>query len=260
MAVIDSEGRLFGRLNLVDGLLVVLLLVAIPIGYGAHLMFRDPPARLLSVTQTLATQGTAAQVAISGENLRPYMRVSFGTTQAATFLYFGPTSAAVPLPALPPGSYDVVLFDYMREVARLPGAITITGPAQPPTAQVLVSGAFTALAPGAEADLTTGAAYPGLDGMVISILSAGPVRAGVGRLKVSDTQTLAVPMPDQKEVDATLLLTCQTRLDENKMLRCWAGTTFLAPGIHLTLQGPKGTLIYRVERIEQVPAATEAAK
>ncbi len=261
MSVIDTEGRLFGRFNLVDAVLVVLLVAAIPAGYGAYLMFRDPPARLVAVMPTLLTQAPVMQVEIRGANLRPYMRVSFGTTQAPSFLFYGPTSAFVPLPPLAPGTYDVVLFDYMREVARLPNALTIAGAVPPATVQLQVTGAFSGIKPGAKAELFKGLVMLGPEGLIATIQSAEPLRQGEGLLYVSAEQTIRVPMPDEREVPATLLLTCQTRVDDGKLLRCWAGGRFLAPAIHIPLSGSTGDFLFRVEQIAPPPApAAEGAK
>ena len=46
------------------------------------------------------------------------MRVSFNTIQGRTFLIGSTKFAAIDLPDLAPGTYDVVLFDYMQEVDR----------------------------------------------------------------------------------------------------------------------------------------------
>lgn len=260
MPVIDAQGRVFGRFNLVDTLVVVLLVAAIPAGYGAHLLFRDPPAQLSGISPAVVTQSPVMQVSISGENLRPYMRVSFGNVQAPTFLFYGPTSAFVPLPALAPGTYDVVLFDYMREVARLPNALTIVGALRPPSVKLHVSGAFTGLAPGAEAGIAKFQDYTGMDGVLASVLSTGPARVSTGRVHVSDALTVNVPVPEQREVPATLTLTCPVRLDPAKLLRCWTGEAFIAPDVHVTLTGPHGDVLFRVEQIEVSPSPPEGGK
>ena len=42
MTVLDDRGRLGGRLNIVDAVIAILLLVLIPVAYGAFLLFRSP--------------------------------------------------------------------------------------------------------------------------------------------------------------------------------------------------------------------------
>ena len=49
MAIVDQQGRLFGRLNLLDAAFVLLLFALIPLGYASWIVFRTPPAVLTSV-------------------------------------------------------------------------------------------------------------------------------------------------------------------------------------------------------------------
>ena len=46
MPVIDERGRVFGRLNLVDAAIVVLVLVLVPAAYGAYVLFKEPAPKL----------------------------------------------------------------------------------------------------------------------------------------------------------------------------------------------------------------------
>jgi len=124
MPIIDERGRVFGRLNLVDAAVGLLLLALLPAAYGSYLLFKAPPPRLTSVIPSSLRPGPGVQIEVRGENFRPYMRVSFNDVQGRSFLFYNPVSAFVQLPDLPPGKYDVVLYDYMQEVSRLPGAFT----------------------------------------------------------------------------------------------------------------------------------------
>src|SRR3954465_12181904 len=81
MSIIDERGRLFGRLNVVDAAVVLLLIAIVPVGYGAYLLFRAPVPRLTDLAPNTFAQGPNLQTAVHGENLRPYMRVSFGDKQ-----------------------------------------------------------------------------------------------------------------------------------------------------------------------------------
>ena len=42
MALIDEQGRLFGKVNLIDALVALVALLLIPLAYGAFLLFRAP--------------------------------------------------------------------------------------------------------------------------------------------------------------------------------------------------------------------------
>ena len=48
MAILDERGRLFGKINLIDLALILLVVVTIPLGYAAYLLFRTPPPRITS--------------------------------------------------------------------------------------------------------------------------------------------------------------------------------------------------------------------
>ena len=49
MQVIDEEGRIFGKFNLVDVVIGVVLLGVIPIVYGAFVLFRTPDPVIQSI-------------------------------------------------------------------------------------------------------------------------------------------------------------------------------------------------------------------
>ena len=87
------------------------------------------------------------------QNLRPYMRVSLDKYQGQSFLFRDATEAEVEIRDVPPGVYDVVLFDYSQERARLPKAFRID-PSPLPDAKVVVVGTFGNLPPGQAARIT----------------------------------------------------------------------------------------------------------
>ena len=86
MTVVDDRPKTLIKLNAIDAAVLLVLVVMIPITYAAYLLFRTPPARLLSVTPTEIIQGTTPRLLITGANLRPFMRVSLNDTQAKNFM------------------------------------------------------------------------------------------------------------------------------------------------------------------------------
>ena len=82
MALIDTQGRVFGRFNLIDLLLVAVLIGLLPAAYAARVLFRDPPATLRSISPAALSQGDDKLIELSGTNFRPFMRVSVGPAQA----------------------------------------------------------------------------------------------------------------------------------------------------------------------------------
>lgn len=258
MSVIDEQGRVFGRFNLVDSLLVLMLLGAMPAAYAAHRLFRDPRPQLTRVWPEAVEQGSGRLIEIQGEHLRPYMRVSFGDQQAASFQFYGPSQAFVPAPPLEPGTYDVVLYDYMREVARRPKAFTVSGPMRPPSIRLRVRGAFIGQTEQTIGALGVGQPWNATEGVIGYIETRDAARASVARVRVSEATTVTVPMPGQLELPATVIVTCPTQVGPGGVLRCaTAGTTF-APDMHLSFQGPAGLLLFRIDQIEGL--APEAKK
>ena len=46
MSLVDDRGRVGGSINLIDAIVVVLIVVLVPLAYGAYLLFRTPAAKL----------------------------------------------------------------------------------------------------------------------------------------------------------------------------------------------------------------------
>ena len=145
MTLVDDRGRVFGRFNPVDVFVFALVVVMIPVAYGAYALFRTPPAKLGGIEPKQFTMGPNLRVRVTGTNLRPFMRVSFGTVQGRTFMIGSTATADVDLPDLEPGTYDVVLYDYAQEVDRLPKTLTILPRVAAPTATLSVGGRFVGL-------------------------------------------------------------------------------------------------------------------
>src|ERR1044071_1269198 len=104
MAVVDERGRLGGKVNLIDAVIAVVILGLIPLAFGAYLLFRAPTPKLLSITPSTLYQGQNLRVTITGENLRPYLRVTFDGIQGLSFLIGNTTFALVDLPDLKAGT------------------------------------------------------------------------------------------------------------------------------------------------------------
>ena len=125
MPLIDERGRLWGKVNLIDGLVALFVLILIPLAYGAFLLFRAPLPKIVSIepAQVVARQPVTLQ--LTGQDLRPFLRARFGEFESPGFLVQSPTLAEIKLPALPPGTYDLILFDEAQELVRKPAALTV---------------------------------------------------------------------------------------------------------------------------------------
>src|ERR1051325_4863719 len=83
------------------------------------------------------------------------MRVSFGSEQGTTFLFEDATKAVVPMRALPPGTYDVILYDQAQERARIAKGLEVVALPRPEV-QLDLIGSFTAVPETTAAQLKQG--------------------------------------------------------------------------------------------------------
>jgi hypothetical protein len=261
MPLVDEQGRVAGRFNLVDALVAVVILVVIPLAYGAYLLFQAPPPKLLGIEPATFYQGPNLRLGINGINFRPFMRVSLDNAQARTFLLASTKSAFVDLPDLGPGTYDVVLFDYKQEVARLPKALTILPSASVSIVEMEVAGSFKQLSDKEASQLKNGTGFPATS-PIAQIVSVGTPLPGRLRVRAGDT-TLSVPTT-QMELPATLKLQCWIAPNPDGSVRCMmSGPTqpaVVAPDSVLTLKGPQSWVNFQISEVHlgSAPATVQA--
>lgn len=242
MAIVDEQGRLFGRLNLVDAILALLVLGLIPLAYGAYLLFKTPLPTLTRVEPATLFFAQQMRLTVRGENLRPYMRVSLGQHQGQTFLFKDTTEAEIGLPAVPPGVYDVVLYDYSQERARLPRALTIA-PSPLPDARMVAVGMFGNLKPEQVSRITAGMVIP----EVGEVLAVGRPVPQVTRVFVRPG-TVEIPVPNAQMVPATLQLGCHVRSNQGQP-ECFGGEFSLQLTTLLFLPTPAGTVPFQIDQL-----------
>jgi hypothetical protein len=242
MAIVDERGRLFGRLNLADSVLVVLFLILLPLGYGSWLLFRSPPARLTAVEPARITAAPVFRLVLRGQDLRPYMRASLGSIQAFNFLFQSSTSAEVEFHNVPMGVYDVVLYDYEKERSRLPQAVTVA-PSPIPDTQVIVVGSF-----GNVTDAQVAQVKPGL-----SIAGFGEI-VEVGRPDQPSTRvfagskTVEVKDPPSVRLPVAIRAGCTIRSREGHPV-CSVGEVDVQPGALFMLATDFGQLTFQVDQV-----------
>jgi len=253
-----DRGRSGGRVNLVDAAAAVLILVLIPMAYGAYLLFRTPAAKLTGLFPATVYQGPGLHIEVVGENLRPFMRVSIGTQQGRTFEIDGPGGAMVALPDLAPGMYDVVLYDYMQEVSRLPKALTVLPLTPTPIVELEVTGAFKALSSDRVKNLKAGDRFPPTGDAVAEVVSIGAVSPSEVSVRAGAT-SLLVPVPGQTDLAAVLRLKCAVTASADGSLRCsFAGPTQpadVAPGSALSLATSTGWAMFQIDQVRTAKAA-----
>jgi hypothetical protein len=235
MPWIDDRGRIFGRLNIVDALVAGFLIVLVPLAYVGYLLFRTPTPRLTAIEPATVKSGGDQRIQASGENFRPYLRITFNTIKARSFLLADFTKADVGVPDLPPGRYDVVLYDEARELGRLAGALTVVPPFVPRSATLRVGGKFRGLGP-ENADMLKAGVKLGDQGIepIAEILGAATPASEERWLDAGDS-TMSIPVERQRQVAATLRLGC--RLDGRV---CKVGESTIAPRATIELPDSKG--------------------
>jgi hypothetical protein len=259
VTLIDDRGRVAGRFNVVDAAAAILVLVLIPLAVGAYLLFRTPVPTLARISPITLFEGPNQRLEIDGTNLRPFMRVSFDTIPARSFLIGSTTYALVDLPDLKPGAYDVVLYDYMQEVARLPKALTIAPAAT--DVDLEVSGAFVSPADALAAQLKAGARLPSADHPIAEVLAVGAVAPGDLRLRVGDD---VVTVPGRRELPATLLVKCSAVRAADGAARCAVPgpdqQVVVAPDALLTWATPYGPAVFQIAAARAPKPATPGSR
>ncbi len=248
MALIDSRGRLFGRINVIDAAVAAVLLGAIPLIYAAFVLFRQPEPSVVSISPAKLTP-QVSRVQIKGRSLRPFLRVSFNQEQGTTFAFIDAETAEVDVPALTPGTYDVILYDVAREVSRLPGALTVEGPPLPPSteAQMLVVGRFVALDEATARDIREGGKFSAMGGNRLDVIARRDAMPDRRWFTFSDHQVEA-PLTAGLQVPALLRVHCST-----KDRRCQVGGSDIEAGFSL----PVFTEAGRPVRFEIADAVSE---
>lgn len=245
MPFVDDRGRVFGRLNLIDAAVVALLVLAVPLGAAAYLMFRAPTPKLVSVEPTtLQAMVPRQRIQLHGENLRPYLRVTFGGVKAVQLLLLDFTSAEVVVPELPPGRYDVTLYDQARELGRLPNAIVIPEAPPEPKATVRLVGIFRGLT-AANAEKLKKNPKLAAEGQppIGKIIDAAPPQQEERWLVAGDIAP-SVPVKQSVAVPATIRIECTL-----KERQCRVDDLQLAPRVTLRLPTAVGSLEFYIEDV-----------
>lgn len=214
MSVIDSEGRLFGRVNLVDGALLAFLLLLIPIGYATFLLFRPSRPVIDSVTRVdpsaedhrVGGSVLMAKLKVTGTGFNPMLRARIGNAEALAFVFEHPNSADVLVGWLSAGQHDLVLYDGVQEVARARNAVEIV-PNASPAPWVRLSGWLSNL--DAEQAKQFDAGYASRDGVsnAFRIVAAGPSQPARTRI-TAGALVADLPVPNRFERAAELLTQC----------------------------------------------------
>lgn len=136
MALIDSRGGLFGRVNLIDAVAAVALAMSVTAGVLAYRVVRIHEPVITAVSPPMPAASDTMRVGLTGRHFRPFLKAfvvargsessAIARAQPVQFWIGTPTAVELRLTALEPGSYDVQLYDGQRLVARRESAFTIS--------------------------------------------------------------------------------------------------------------------------------------
>lgn len=219
MSVMDSRGRLLGRINVVDLAALIVLLAILPLAYGASLLFQPAHARITSVGQVDITNAErrivaggsllSAKLKVKGTGFNPMLRAYIDDSPALAFVYEDPNSADVLVGPLGPGTHDLVLMDGVQEVARAAGAVKIDNP----SSRVLrAAGWLTNLEPGVADQLKVGVTFPP-GAPAHEIAAIGPARPARSRIRFGDGDA-DYRIENRVERQAVILLRCDPSGEE----------------------------------------------
>lgn len=242
MAVVEERERPVRRWNLLDVAVLVLIAGLIPLAYAAYVLFREQPPSLVSITPSAIEQAPEFRLTIKGQNLRPFMRVSVGTYQGRDFNFRNTEEAEIPFASIPPGVYDVVLFDEAQERARLTQALTIT-PSGLPETEIVAIGAFGNLDAERASKLVAGTELAG-GGRILEVGAQSP---DVTKISAGGT-LVGLPIPNAVQVPAVVLVRCFLRAHQGSP-NCAIDDTAVAPPAILKLSTPIGTTAFQVDRV-----------
>ncbi|MEX2269854.1 MAG: hypothetical protein WD690_00190 [Vicinamibacterales bacterium] len=223
-------------------MLLAMVAGLIPLGYAAYVLFREQPPRLVSVTPSRTEPAPELRMTVIGENFRPYMRVSAGSQQAKDFVFKSTTEAAVWFEHLPPGEYDVILYDQAQERSRLPGALSV-GPSSLPPTEIIAIGSFGNLDAAGAATITAGLQLPGVG----EVVAVGKSTAGETKV-FAGPNLVIVPVENALQVPAVVLLRCQVRSQQGHP-HCVVNDATVAPTALMTLPTPLGKTPFQIDQV-----------
>lgn len=235
MPLIDDRARLFGRVNVIDAIVGVVVLALIPLGYGAFRLFRVPVPTITSIQPQEVIAGEEVTLQVTGQDLRPFLRARIGPIESSKFAVQSPTLAEVRVPReLSVGIYDLTLYDEGRELVRKAHALTVLTPPPPPPLPsfvVQVVGAFIGLSTEEMGRVRVGSTFPpvGAD-PIAEVLAAGEPEPATRRVRVGGISIVTTDVAGEMQVPAIIRLRCQIANDQ-----CKLGDTLLAQDAMIVL-------------------------
>jgi hypothetical protein len=258
MSIIDHRGRLFGRLNIVDALIVAFVIVLVPLSYGTYLLFKPAQPRISSVAPSEITgaerrigNGSAltAKFKITGSGLTPLLRARIGDQDALGLVFESPNSADVLVGPVPPGKHDLILLDGIQEVARANGAIDIQASTGTP---IRLSGWLIGMEKTAAGSLVPNATLPANSPSSFQVVAVGPERPARSRIRFAGG---VAENAGNGQIDREVVIVA--RCDSPPLYEvCSVGGQMISGAGPITIQLPGS---YRFELQEVLPTTAPTA-
>jgi hypothetical protein len=236
MPLIDNDGRLLGRVNLIDAAAVLIVLILVPVAYTAFALFRTPAPQIGSIDPTPVVAAQEMRVKLRGLGLRPLLQAYIGEAPAKAYLYENDQSVDVLFGGIAPGKYDLVLFDGVQEVLRAGSAIVVVAPVAPPLTVVRVAGVIVGLDEKRAVSLAAGQRVETDGRVVMEILQVGGPRPDFRFVTTGDA-SVAVPLTNLLQVPALVRLRCAVAANT-----CSVGDVPLESRKIVPIPHPDGTL------------------
>jgi len=255
--VVDADGRLFGRVNLVDAVALLFVLGLVPVAYASLLMFRParPTVHSIEPSEVNKEERRIAnglvirrKLKVRGDNLTPMLRASIDEYPAIGFTFESPKSADVIVGDVPMGTHDLVLYDGVQEVARVRGAVAIL---PEPGSTVRVIGAVIQLDEPSAARLHAGQQFQVSGRPAAEFLKLGDLEPDRHRLTMPDGH-IETPVAGSWRRSVSLRLHCEPDPDASL---CRTGATTLGDPSLSVLTVPGSAPPLRVLVSEVVPDA-----
>jgi len=256
--VIDSNGRVFGRFNLVDAAAIALVPLLILAGYATYLLFRPARPAIDSVTRVEVTKEErrvaggsllTAKLKVRGSGFTPLLRARIGGQEALGFVFENPNSADVLVGLVPQGRHDLVLYDGVQEVARAREAVDIQATAG---TSVRAYGWLTLLAKSDADALKAGFASDPQAPGAFQVLAAGDARPARSRIRLGES-VADLPVEHRFERPAEVLIRC----DWPSVYTCTIAGEALTQSPPITVTLPGG-YTFQIEEIAPAAAPRRA--
>jgi hypothetical protein len=253
---IDSDGRVFGRINLIDAAVAAFVLLLIPVAYATFLLFRAPAPTIssvepapLTITEERAAQGTllSGKFKVRGTGLRPVLRARVGSVDAVAFIFESPTSADVLVGDVAPGTHDLVLYDGVQEVARAANAITIAEMPSSGVARIALAGTLLDADENTLKALRPGVKLPTDADARLEVLAVGEPRKAT--LQINNRAETRIGAGAHRP--ALIAVRCETAPLQPR--ECAVGGTVLTQGVTFVLPGLSGNQRFMIDEV--VPPA-----